>query len=222
MKKNTNNFLFLALFLIFFTNFSHQLHAQGNNMPVIYVSGMVVTGEQAEPLPGVHIYIPKAGRGTASNSDGMFTMPVIAGDSLIISCVGYKKRFYRVPKDKIQNYSVVIELKDESTMLPIVEIFPYPTEELWKEAILAMELPDKERMERLQENISPEAMERLAMSMPMDARMNAKYTFQDDAVRLGNQTFMPTVSLLNPFAWAQFFKSVKRGDFKRGRWKERR
>lgn len=214
---------FLGLFLIFFIALSpfQHLQAQGN-MPVVQISGMVVTGEQAEPISGVHIYIPKAGRGTATNSDGMFIMPVMAGDSLIVSCVGYKKRFYRVPKDKIENYSVVIELKDESTMLPIVEIFPYPTEELFKEAILAMELPDRERMERLQENISPEAMERLAMTMPMDARMNAKYVFQDDAMRMGNQTFLPAVSLLNPFAWAQFFKSVKRGDFKRGRWKDRR
>jgi hypothetical protein len=30
-----------------------------------------------------------------------------------------------------------------------------------------------------------------------------------------NRNFAPTLQLLNPFAWAQFIKQVKRGDLKK-------
>jgi hypothetical protein len=211
-------YIFLFLFVLVWVDF---LQAQGENRVIIF-SGFVVDGSNSEPIPGVHLYIPKAGRGAATNAEGFFAIGVVPGDSVVVSSIGFKKHFYRVPSDKSDNYSVVIELVEDVTMLPIIEVFPYPTEEMFKEAILATRLPDEERREALKENLDQITLTRIAMTMPMDASMNFRYSAMQDAIRLGNRTSLPTLQLLNPFAWARFIQSVKRGDFKKGKWKDRK
>lgn len=190
--------------------------AQGQLEP-IFVSGVIVDGKTSDPLPGVHLYIPKAGRGTATNLEGFFVLPTLPGDSIIISSVGYKKQYYKIPEDKSESFSVVIELLEDTTSLPIIEVFPYPTEELFKEAFLALELPEEEKIENLRRNLDQQIMTRMAINMPMDGKMNYRYQMNRDANILHNQTTIPTLQLLNPFAWARFIQSVKRGDFKRKR-----
>jgi hypothetical protein len=195
--------------------------AQGERQ-VLVLSGIVVDGKNSDPLPGVHMYIPKAGRGSTTNVEGFFAMSVMAGDSIVISSIGYKKRYFFVPKDKVESYSVVIEMTEDITNLPIIEVFPYPTEELFKEAFLALDLPDEEKMEALRENLNQQIMTRLALTAPMDAKMNYRNQMMNDVYRMENRNFMPNIQFLNPFAWARFFKSVKRGDFKKGKWKDKR
>lgn len=208
MKKLQYIFLFSFLFV------SGQLLAQGEKEP-IYISGVVVDSQNSDPLPGVHIYIPKAGRGTTSGSEGFFAIPTLPGDSLIVSFVGYKRHFYKVPQDKSESFSVVIELLEDTTSLPVIEVFPYPTEELFKEAVLALELPDEELIQNMKGNLNPQTMTIMAMSMPMDANMNYRNSMMQNVYRLETRTSIPTLQLLNPFAWANFIKSIKRGDFKK-------
>ncbi|NJO02651.1 MAG: hypothetical protein HC880_14055 [Bacteroidia bacterium] len=85
---------------------------------------------------------------------------------------------------------------------------------------MALELPDEARLRALRENLDPQIMARMAYELPMDARMNFRNQMYQDVYRLENQTSIPTLQLLNPFAWARFIQSIKRGDFKKGRWKE--
>ena len=209
--------IILVLVLIFSAEWTW---AQGEQKVLIF-SGFIVDGNNADPLPGVHLYIPQVGRGTSTDRDGFFIIPTYAGDSLIISSIGYKRRYYLVPEEKQESFSVVIELVSDTTMLPILEIFPYPTEELFKEAFLALELPDEEKIQNMRKNLNQRIMTRLAYSMEMDQNMNFDYYARQDAANLGNRFFNPTLQILNPFAWAEFIRSVKRGDFKRGKWKDR-
>ena len=71
------------------------------------MSGVVVGADSISGVGGVHIYVPKAGRGTTSNPYGYFTMPVLEDDSLIISAVGYQKQNLIVPGDKGESISLV-------------------------------------------------------------------------------------------------------------------
>ncbi len=208
---------FYLFCLIGLLSFSEDLRAQGEIEP-IYFSGFVVgpsTENEAEPIPGVHIYIPKAGRGMATNFDGFFTLPVLPGDSLILSAVGFKKHYYRIPEEKYDSYSVVIEMVQDTTLLEVIEVFPYPTEELFKEAFLALELPDEEKLQNLRRNLDERQIARIASALPMDAKSNYRYQMYRDVYFLENQTTLPSYSFLNPFAWANFFKSLKNGDFKK-------
>src|SRR5205085_6389589 len=65
---------------------------------IIQLSGVIIGSDSLSgPVPGVHIYVPKAGRGTTSQRTGFFSMPVLVGDSVVISAVGYVKQHYIVP-----------------------------------------------------------------------------------------------------------------------------
>lgn len=208
LKKLAAGALFIYLCL------PSLLYGQGKER-IIQFSGVVVGTDSVTGVPGVHIYVPKAGRGVTSNVYGYFSMPVLVGDSVVISAVGFQKQFYIIPGNKGDNLTAIIELKEDVTYLPEVEIFPYPTEEMFKEAILALELPRKDEYENMRRNLNEEMLAKMFQAMPMDGSMNHRW-FLDQQQQQQNYKYMrPTNPLLNPFAWAEFIKAIKRGDFKR-------
>jgi len=182
---------------------------------VIQFSGIVVGEDSTSGVPGVHIYVPTAGRGTTSNPYGYFSMPVIEGDSLIISAVGYEKKHFIIPSGKAENYTVIIELLPDTTFLPELEVFPYPTEELFKEAILSLNLPYQGDLDNLQRNLDAAMLQKIYANTPMGPSANHNY-YVNQQMLTNNARFQPaSIPLLNPFAWAQFIKSIKRGDLKK-------
>lgn len=190
-----------------------EVKAQGEEQ-VFQLSGLVVSGEESFGVPGVHIYIPKAGRGTTSNNLGYFSIPVLEGDSVIFSAINFKKQYYIVSRADNPLLSVIVKLENDTTVLPVVEIFPYPTEEVFKEAFVALRLPETD-MDRMRKNYEKNLLQRIAFNEPMTAEMNYSWFMNQNITRIEQRNMAPTISLLNPFAWAQFIKSVKRGDLKR-------
>jgi len=175
---------------------------------VIQLSGIILGEDSVSGLPGVHIYVPKAGRGTTSNRTGYFSMPVLEGDSVVISSVGYTRRHYIVPKSTSEYLTIIVEMVPDITYLQEVEIMPFPTEEVFKEAILALNIP-------MDNGVDPKAMnsELLALMLrttPMDGAANYRY-YMDQYTGSVNDRFQPrTNPFLNPFNWARFFRDLKR------------
>ena len=204
--------IYIALaFLLFIANFTFAQEGKR----VIQFSGIIVGEDSVSGVPGVHIYAPKGGRGTTSNIYGYFSMPVLENDSLIISAVGFQRIHYIIPEGKSENYTVIIELAQDSTVLPELEFFPYPTEEIFKEAILALELPFQNDIDNLQRNMDEAMLRKMYNNTPMGANAN-HYYYMSQQMTAWNNRFQPVTNpLLNPFAWAQFIKSIKRGDLKR-------
>ncbi len=194
--------------------------AQGKRR-VVQLTGLVVSGEQALGVPGVQIIIPKAARGITTNNYGYFSLATLAGDSAVIGALGYKKQFYLVPDDGRQSISVIIYLKEDTTILPTVEIFPFATEELFKEAFLALKLPEEER-NHMRQNLDEQKLARMGADMPMDGSMNHSFFMNQQVYKTENRYQPPTIQLLNPFAWARFIKSVQRGDLKKKEWEKER
>ncbi len=187
--------------------------AQGHRH-VIQFSGFVLGGQDGKPLEGANLYSP-AGRGTNTNAYGFFSMPTLAGDSIIISAVGFKKRFYVMPRIPDEGYSVIIELMSDTTELPVVEVFPYPSEELFKEAFLALELPDEKDRQAVAKNLNQQLLSQMAFAAGMTPNQNFRNFSQQQASGQTSRYFNPTYQFLNPFKWAEFIKSIKRGDLKK-------
>jgi hypothetical protein len=189
--------------------------AQGKKH-IIQLSGIIVGEDSLSGAPGVHVYVPKAGRGTTTNGLGYFSMPVLANDSVIISAVGYKKQHYIVPQipEKGDHITLLVELVTDVTYLESVQIMAFPTEELFKEAVLALNLPiDAGSVEN--EHLNADLLAYMASVAPMDATMNYR-NYMNDQIYFQNDRFMPrTNPLLNPFKWAQLIQSIKNGDFKK-------
>ena len=107
IKKITHIVTILLLLIVGYNNNSY---AQGQKK-IIQLSGVVVGQDSISGVGGVHIYVPAAGRGTTSNPYGYFAMPVIQGDSIIVSAIGYQKQNFIMPGDQGESVTLFIELK---------------------------------------------------------------------------------------------------------------
>lgn len=176
---------------------------------ITQLSGLVVGGDSLFGIPGVLIHIPKAGRGTITNETGYFSIPCIAGDSVIVSAVGYKKQSLVVKFSEKQSQTVIIELKEDTIFLPVVEIFPYPTEELFKKAFLELNLSNQGQYNNMGANLDIQIMQRMIINSQMSANENQKYS-------LRNQMYGPVYGqgfqIFNPYAWKNVIRSFRKGD----------
>lgn len=206
-------FIFIVIILSVVLISKQSSYAQGERK-VITFSGLVVQGDSAYGVPGVNIYVPKAGRGVFTDYRGFFSMPTLEGDSIIISAVGFQKQRLVVPRVVDASYHVVINLRESTIMLAGVEVLPYSNEEQFKEAFVALNLPSRE-LENVEKNLSPAVIRNMAWSMPMDGSLNYKFYLNQQTSQMGNRNFATTIPFLNPFAWIELIKSIKRGDFKK-------
>ncbi len=193
--------------------------AQGKRK-VIQFTGIVASGDSLLGVPGATLYVPKAGRGTASNAYGYFSMAVLAGDSIIIRSLGYANELIVIPPDfQRQSYSVIVRMREDATMLEEVRVFPYTTERDFKKAFLALRLPT-ERGSAAADNLNAELMDRIFRTQPMGAVANFRQTMDRQQyaqdVRAGMAPNQYTNNpLLNPFSWLKLVQQVKNGEFKK-------
>lgn len=201
MKYNILN----AILVIVGVSIASDSYAQQPKR-VIQLSGVTmdtVTG----PVPFVNIYVPAAGRGVRTNSVGFFSMPVLAGDSVVISSVGYQRQYHVVPLDADEYVTIFIPMVQDVTYLREIEILPYPTEEVFKEAVLALNLPPSEIDDK---NLNAELLALMLKTTPMDGPLNQRYSLNQWAASQ-NDKFMPVTNpFLNPFNWVKFFNGLKK------------
>lgn len=210
MKHLSSYILILAILSLLSTELFAQESEDENK--VIQFSGVVIDAEVEQGIPGVHIYSPLYGRGTTTNPYGYFSMAVMEGDSMIVSAVGYQKEKIRVPRLSVErdSYTVVISLKSDTTYLDELEVYPFPSEELFKEAVLALELPNQQDLNNMRRNTNGSSLYRMSGTLSMGAGGNYNY-YMDQQAKAQNLQFQPnSISLLNPFAWNQFIKSLKK------------
>ena len=183
---------------------------------VIQLSGVVMEEDSVSgvPVPGVHVYVPKAGRGTTTNGMGFFSMPVLEGDEIIVSAVGYEHQNVTVGSDWPEYQTIIITLTQDTTFLPTVDFFAFPTEEVFKQAVLAMNMPlDNNGIDK--RNFNEELLALMIKTTPMDGYQNQRY-YLDQWANSSTQKFQPVTNpFLNVFNWAKFFSSLKQNDNKK-------
>jgi hypothetical protein len=173
---------------------------------VIQLSG-VTMDTTSGPVPYVNIYVPAAGRGVKTNGVGFFSLPVLAGDSVVISAVGYQRQYTVIPYDADEYLTIFVSMVEDVTYLREIEILSYPTEEVFKEAVLALNLPAEQIDEK---NLNAELLALMLKTSPMDGPMNQRYSLNQWAASQSDK-FMPVTNpFLNPFNWVKFFNGLKK------------
>lgn len=201
--------LYISL-IIFGLAANAQEFTTSNGKRIVQLTGVIFTPDSSSVIPGVHVYVPKAGRGTTTNPYGYFSMPVLEGDSVIFSSVGFKRQYYIVPEHKDDNsLKLIFTMEEDVTLLSEVEVFPYPTEEMFKAAILSMELPNQRNYNNLNEWISADYMKSSYMPMTPDVAKR-KYYEQMQGRQYQDNYMLPANNLLNPYSWASFIRSLKK------------
>ncbi|OYX17815.1 MAG: membrane receptor RagA, partial [Algoriphagus sp. 32-45-6] len=211
MKLPKLTYLIALLGLVFLSQSGYSQDSQEKK--VIQLSGIILNSDSTDAVPGVNIYVPKKGRGTVSGRFGYFSMPVLEGDSVVFSFIGLKKQTFKVPEtvtnDKI---SLILTMEIDEIALAEIEVMPYPSEEEFKKAVVAMNVVDPMSISRA--NMSPEMLLRWAESMPASGAENFRY-FQQGQMLQNQDLYGPRpLRILDPFAWSQFIRSIKRGDLK--------
>ena len=172
-----------------------DVKAQGTQN-VMQITGLVVGGDSLYGIPGVHIYVPKAGRGTSTNYYGYFSLPAEVGDSVVVSAFGYATKDFLVQFNEKRSISLIVELKEDTTVLPLLEVFPYPTEELFKQAFLSLKLPDNYYNGI---DINDQIMSRVTHAQKADARNYYLY-------KAANRQ---SLVVLDAFAWSRAIRDLK-------------
>jgi hypothetical protein len=207
VKINISRSVILPALGLVFLLFAAQSGFAQQQKRVIQLSGVVMDTVEG-PLPGVHVYVPKAGRGVTTNAVGFFTMPVLIGDSIVVSSVGYQRQFYIVPPDANEYVTIIVPMVQDVTYLREVEVVPYPTEEVFKEAVLALNLPSTPNVD--QKNLNAELLALMLKTTPMNGPQNQQYYLNQWAATQ-NDRFMPVTNpFLNPFNWVKFFNGLKK------------
>ena len=198
-----------------------QAQNQRKQADLIQLSGVVATNDTIQPIPYCNLFITNRGFGTLTDFDGFFSIVVNRGDSILFSHQGFQSDYFVVP-DTLEkhHYSMVMLLVSDTVLLPTTEVFPWPSKEQFKEYFLAMEVP-MDDLDRAQRNLAIETMREQAMAMGYDAKEIGDFVIDNynnqyyNAGRYyganGGQAILS--SLTNPFACAEFFKAIKRGDF---------
>lgn len=135
-------------------------------------------------------------------------MPVLVGDSVVISSVGYVRQHYIVPNSQDDFLTIIVEMVTDNTLLKEVTILPFPTEEVFKQAVLALNVPmDDNGIDK--RNLNAELMALMMRTTPMDGNLNYRYYMDQYNQSISDKSVVRTNPFLNPFNWARFFRDLK-------------
>lgn len=197
------------ILMVYGLSLNHAVAQEGDERQIVQLSGLVMTADSTG-IPFVNVYNPRTGRGRATGLKGWFSHPFEAGDEVVFSVIGFKNRAIIIPDNVGDKFTVIMVLEEEVTQLADVEINPFPTEEIFKEAIMAMNL--SEQQETVLRNFEPDVVQELVRTMSIEgsADLNYRYMMNQQFQNLQNSAGPQTNPLLNPFAWGQFIKSLKK------------
>ena len=202
----TTLFILVAFFAL-----PEQVKAQGGQR-VVQLSGFVTIGDSLYGVSNVSVFVPKTGRGVQTNRYGFFSVPVLTGDTVVFSALGYKKQTLVIPRNyATDSYSIIMQMQEEAIELAEVKVIPWATERDFKEAVLALKLPDEGRT-AANRNVDPERLKELFSTVPMDGNSNSKVFNQHQRIQAQNRYLIPTIS---PFAVLKLLDMLKNGEFKK-------
>lgn len=186
-----------------------------NQDQLVQFSGVVVTADSLRPLPYTSIMAKGTHIGTISDFYGYFSFVAQKGDTIQFSSIGYKKAQYIIPDTLMEDrYSLIQMMQSDTILLRETVIYPWPSKEDFKDAFLALEIPNDD-LERARVNLERERLREMGENLSMDGTENYRYSMQQYQTQLYYAGQAPPVNIFNPIAWAQFINAWRNGDFKR-------
>jgi hypothetical protein len=210
MKKNLQ-YLILLIFLFPLRLFAQFEHVQDS---VVQLYGVVMTADSLRALPSVSVVIKGTNRGTMTNEQGVFSIVVLKGDQVEFTSVGFKPKLAQIPtKLESNQYSVIQLMVTDTAYLPATILKPRPTRAQFERDFVNTRIPD-DQYEIARQNTSEAKRRVLMRTMPSDGREATSNVLRQVANKTYYAGQTPPMNILNPFAWSEFIKAWKRGDFK--------
>jgi hypothetical protein len=195
---------------------------------MVELTGVIMSSDSLRYLPYVSIKLAGTNQGVVSNKKGVFSVIAPKGTKLEFSCMGYKKKIYALPDSLSKpRYSIIQLMTQDTFYLPVTVIRPVMSREEFERAFVKLDIPP-DRIEMARRNTSVNTMKAMAFLLPKDGNEHLDYYQKAEADRLywkggappGGISALPgpngqSTYVIDPLAFAEFFKAWKRGDFKR-------
>jgi hypothetical protein len=204
-----------SLILLAFMPFAAAAQFENFKDSVVQLYGVVMTADSLRGLPAVSIIVKGTGRGTLTNGQGVFSIVALKGDEIEFSCIGFQNRVTLIPKNLSGNQFSIIQLMiNDTAFLPAAIIKPRPTREQFERDFVSAEVPD-DNIEIARKNTDMATRRVLMRSLPNDGKESVNMNLAKSAQRYYYTGQTPPMNIMNPFAWGEFIRSWKRGDYKK-------
>ena len=182
---------------------------------VVQLYGVVMTADSLKGLESVSVVVKGQGRGTITNEKGIFSIVVLKGDVIEFSSIGYKPKSITIPTNLVGNQQSVVQLMTTDTVyLAATIIKARPTREQFERDFVNTKIPD-DQITVARKNNDDATRRALVANMPVDGREASSRYMKQIANKAYYSGQTPPQNIFNPFAWAEFIKAWKRGDFKK-------
>jgi hypothetical protein len=182
---------------------------------VVQLYGVVMTADSLKGLPAVSVMVKGQNRGTITNDRGVFSIVVLKGDFVEFTSVGYKPIRINIPKDLQGNQQSVIQLMVNDTVyLPATIIRPRPSRQQFERDFVNTKVPD-DNIAIARGNNNAATRRLLMASLPSDGREASNQYLRQSAQKLYYSGQAAPQNIFNPFAWNEFIKAWKRGDYRK-------
>jgi hypothetical protein len=208
---------FLPYFIIAFLIVPVAAKAQFETFKdsVVQLYGIVMTADSLKGLESVSVVIKGQNRGTVTNSKGVFSIVVLKGDQVEFTSIGYKPKTIHIPENLDGNQHSVIQLMVNDTVyLPATIIKARPTRAQFERDFLNAQVPD-DYITIARKNNNEATRRLLVANLPTDGREASSQYLRQASNKAYYSGQAPPMNIFNPFAWAEFIKAWKRGDYKR-------
>ena len=205
--------LFVLGFFLLPASSSAQLWSADKDEELIQFSG-IIRNLQYRPLGSVNIVILNRERGTTADRRGIFSFVVHPNDTILFSHVGYKPTLHVIPDTLETNqYPSDIFMVSDTFRLAEVKIFPWKTYEEFKEAFIAMDLPDDDE-QRAYKNIALIKTQIKVNDHGASPNINFREVMKQQYNQLYYEGQYPYYTIFDPMRWAEFFDALKNGEFR--------
>jgi hypothetical protein len=211
MKKN----LLYLLFVVLILPVSAKAQFETFKDSVVQLYGLVMTADSLQGLPAVSVVVKGQNRGTITNDRGVFSIVVLKGDQVEFTSVGYKPIIVNIAKDIVGNQHSIIQLMvNDTVFLPATIIKPRPSRQQFERDFVNTQVPDDD-IEIARANNDYATRRVLMASLPADGREASNIYLRQSAQKLNYSGQAPPQNIFNPFAWNEFLKAWKRGDYRK-------
>lgn len=201
--------------LILFVTF--QLQAQLDSTEVIQFSGQIFHEEdnQMEALTYANIYVEGTNRGTVSDFDGFFSIPVRRNETIVFKYLGFSDASVTIPDTLSEDrYFSMVMMAYDTVNFQTVVILPWPSKEHFDIEFAEMDVTD-ELEERAKENLNTSVMAELREKLPRDGRENYNEYLKGKQAEYYSAGQTRPMNVLNPLAWKKFIDQWKAGKYKK-------
>ena len=182
---------------------------------VVQLYGVIMSADSLRGLPSVSIMVKGQNRGTISNDEGVFSIVVLKGDKVEFTSIGFKSKLIDIPLDlKGNQFSIIQLMVTDTVYLPATIIRQRLSREQFERDFINTKVPNDEI--EIARNNNSYAKRRLLMStLPSDGKEASLQYMQDQSKKLYYSGQIAPQNIFNPFAWNEFIKAWKRGDYKK-------